>query len=225
MEIILIRHGQPEWSRDGLWNGDPPLTGLGRRQAEHLAEAYATLEPTELAVSPKARARETAAPLLARLGRAEQIEPWLEEIRDPDWHGRPDTEASEAYTAATLMAAQERWNGIPGGEPPRHFVRRVADGAAAWLAGHGVRPTDDELPTWEIDDPDRRLVLVAHGGTNGVLICHLLGISPTPWEWERFTHLHTGVTTFRDFRVGDHRAFTLTSLSDVSHLPAELRTG
>ena len=37
MEIVLIRHGEPEWVRDGLNVVDPPLTERGRRQAERVA--------------------------------------------------------------------------------------------------------------------------------------------------------------------------------------------
>jgi broad specificity phosphatase PhoE len=39
MEIVLIRHGEPEWVRDGLNVVDPPLTERGRRQAECVADA------------------------------------------------------------------------------------------------------------------------------------------------------------------------------------------
>ena len=39
MEIVLVRHAQPEWVRDGLNVVDPPLTPLGHRQAKHLGAA------------------------------------------------------------------------------------------------------------------------------------------------------------------------------------------
>ena len=39
MEIVLIRHGEPEWVRDGLNVVDPPLTERGIRQAERVAVA------------------------------------------------------------------------------------------------------------------------------------------------------------------------------------------
>ena len=41
MEIVLVRHGQPEWVRDGRNVVDPPLTELGHRQAEAMAERLA----------------------------------------------------------------------------------------------------------------------------------------------------------------------------------------
>jgi len=31
-----------------------------------------------------------------------------------------------------------------------------------------------------------RIGVVAHGGTNSVILTHLLGIPPVPWEWIRF---------------------------------------
>ena len=37
MEFVLVRHGQPEWIRDGLNVDDPPLTELGHQQAQAMA--------------------------------------------------------------------------------------------------------------------------------------------------------------------------------------------
>ncbi|MGB0148772.1 MAG: histidine phosphatase family protein, partial [Ilumatobacteraceae bacterium] len=69
MEIVLVRHGQPEWVKGGLNVVDPPLTDLGHRQAERLADALEGESFDEILVSPLTRARQTAAPLLLRLGR------------------------------------------------------------------------------------------------------------------------------------------------------------
>ncbi|MEQ9162579.1 MAG: histidine phosphatase family protein, partial [Ilumatobacter fluminis] len=90
MEIVLVRHGQPEWVRDGRNVVDPPLTGLGLRQADAMARRLADESFDAVFVSPLQRARQTASPLYERLGRDEVIAPWLEEIRDPDWHGEPE---------------------------------------------------------------------------------------------------------------------------------------
>ena len=97
MELVLVRHGQPEWVRDGLNVVDPPLTELGRRQASALAQAMTGEALDEVLVSPLLRARQTAAPVLEALGRTEDIDMWLEEIRDPKWHGTPAERAAEAY--------------------------------------------------------------------------------------------------------------------------------
>jgi len=115
MEIVLIRHGEPEWVRQGLAIVDPPLTELGHRQAHRLAQALSGEEFDEVLVSPLVRARQTAAPLLETLGRGEIVDPWLEEIRDPLWHGTPAEKAAEAYAELKGRKAEDRWHGLNGG--------------------------------------------------------------------------------------------------------------
>ena len=63
-----MRHGEPEWVRDGLNVDNPPLTERGHRQAERVAEALTREVFDEIWVSPLVRAQQTAAPLLADRG-------------------------------------------------------------------------------------------------------------------------------------------------------------
>jgi probable phosphoglycerate mutase len=224
VEIILIRHGQPEWVRDGLNVVDPPLTELGHRQAELMAESLQREEFHEVLVSPLTRARQTAAPLYERLGREETIDPWLEEIRDPGWHGSPAEKAEQAYDEIRRRPVDDRWHGLDGGESIRAFTDRIHVGATVFLSGRGVERIDHELPIWSIDEPGRRVVLVAHAGTNSVTICHLLGLEPTPWEWERFVLGHSSVSRLEALPVHDGYTFSLTSLSSLEHLATDQRT-
>jgi 2,3-bisphosphoglycerate-dependent phosphoglycerate mutase len=220
----LVRHAQPEWIRDGLAVGDPPLTHVGFQQAELFAATHRHLQPTHIAVSPLLRARQTAAPLLAALQMDEVVEDWLEEVRDPDWHGQPAEVTYEAYEEEARRAAHDRWHGLHGGENVRDFTARVSIGAQDWLARHGVHRADPDLPVWHIEDLDRSIMAIAHGGTNGVIVCELMGVPHSPWEWRRFAHHHAGVSRFRSFGVGETRAFTLEQLSSTEHLPVGLRT-
>lgn len=221
---MLIRHGQPEWVRDGLNVVDPPLTELGHRQAAALAAVMATQELDEVLVSPLLRARQTAAPVLAALGRGEDIDMWLEEIRDPKWHGTPAERAAEAYRELNSRAAADRWRGLTGGEDIREFVDRIRLGAEKFLQERGVHRMEGELPVWHIAEPGRRIALIAHAGTNTIVICHLLGLPPTPWEWERMVLRHASISRLEAIPVGDGFTFSLTALSDVEHLPAADRT-
>ena len=41
------------------------------------------------------------------------------------------------------------------------------------------------------------MIIVAHAGTNAVVLGHLLGLDPVPWEWERFRQPHTGVSRLK----------------------------
>ena len=224
MEIVLIRHGEPEWVRDGLNVVDPPLTERGMRQAERLADALRDERFDEVLVSPLVRARQTAAPLLDALGAAEVIDPWLEEIRDPMWHGSPAEKAAEAYAELKGRASEQRWHGLDGGESIRDFVHRIRVGASAFLADRGVRRSETDLPVWQIAEPGARIALVAHAGTNSVTIGHLLGLEPTPWEWDRFVLGHSSVSRVEALPLEDGYTFSLSKLSDLEHLERDERT-
>ncbi|MEZ5295635.1 MAG: histidine phosphatase family protein [Ilumatobacteraceae bacterium] len=226
MEIVLVRHGQPEWVRDGLNVVDPPLTELGVRQAAAMADRLADEPFDAVYVSPLQRARQTAAPLYERLGRTEEVAPWLEEIRDPDWHGAPQDMAAQAYRELSERPVVDRWDGLVGGESIRSFTSRIHAGADEFFAEHGVRRVQGEhgLPVWSIDEPGRRIVLVAHVGTNSITMGHLLGLTPTPWEWDRFVMGHASVSRIEAMPVHDGYTFCLTSLSSLEHLAPTDRT-
>jgi len=224
VEIVLIRHGQPEWTRDGLNVVDPPLTALGHRQAEAMARRMAVEAFDEILVSPLERARQTAAPLYTALERPERIDGWLEEIRDPGWHGSPAEKAEQAYREMRERPVEQRWEGLEGGESIRDFTHRVHEGASRFLSDRGVERIDHELPMWSIAEPGRRIALVAHAGTNSVTIAHLLGLPATPWEWDRFVLGHTSVSRLEAIPVHGGFTFSLTSLSNLEHLVPDDRT-
>jgi 2,3-bisphosphoglycerate-dependent phosphoglycerate mutase len=224
MEIVLIRHGQPEWVKDGKAVIDPPLTERGHRQAQATAEALADEHFDEVLVSPLLRARQTAAPLLRLLQRPEVIAPWLEEMRDPDWHGEPAEIVDKAYTSSRARLAEHQWDGLPGGESMRNFVDRICAGTASFLSERGATRTPQDLPIFALAHDPRRIALVAHAGTNSVAICHLLGIAPTPWDWDRFRINHASITRIEPFHLGDGAAFSIRKLSDVEHLDSPDRT-
>jgi probable phosphoglycerate mutase len=205
VELVLIRHGQPEWVRNGLNVVDPPLTELGHRQATRLAAVMADQQLDEVLVSPLLRARQTAAPIL-------------------EAHGTPAERAAEAYRELNSRAPADRWRGLTGGEDIREFVDRIRLGAEKFLQERGVHRMEGELPVWHIAEPGRRIALVAHAGTNTIVICHLLGLPPTPWEWERMVLRHASISRLEAIPVGDGYTFSLTALSDVEHLPLADRT-
>jgi 2,3-bisphosphoglycerate-dependent phosphoglycerate mutase len=95
----------------------------------------------------------------------------------------------------------------------------VITGLEETLTRHGVTPMDSQhRHLWTVDDPDRRVLIVAHAGTNAVVLGHLLGLEPVPWEWERFRQPHTGVSRLTMTRISTGWAFSLRQLGDVAHL-------
>ena len=54
----------------------------------------------------------------------------------------------------------------------------------------------EEFTVWSAPARGRalRIAVVAHGGTNSVVLTHLLGIPPVPWEWLRFETVLSAVS-------------------------------
>jgi probable phosphoglycerate mutase len=227
MEVVIIRHAQPEWVRNGLSVDNPPLTELGFLQAERLATEIASEHFDEVLVSPLVRTQQTAAPILSALGMPLVIEPWLEEIRNPIWHGTPQERAEAAWKAEKEKASHERWLGIDGGEPVSDFVERINSGISNFLAQNGLTRSNKELPIWEANEnfvPEKRIALVCHAGTGSVSLCHMLGFPATPWEWERLVIGHATVNRISTLSLADGITFGLTQLSGNHHLEPDMRT-
>lgn len=226
MEIVLVRHGEPEWVVDGLNIDFPPLTERGHRQAAHMAETLAREDFHEILVSPLERARQTAAPLYERTGQAEEVHAWLREIRSPIWQGTPREKADAAFAEERRKPSHERWHGLSdlGGEANRDFIARIREGCGLFLAERGIELIPGDLPVWRIADADMRLCLVAHAGTNSAIISYMLGLQPTPWEWDRFVLGHASITRLEALELGDGFTFALTRLGDVEHLGVQDRT-
>ena len=189
LEIVLVRHAEPDWERAQRGGGDPPLTELGRQQARELATHLGALPLAALYCSPLARARETA----AAIGGAQQLEATvvdgLAEIRIPELRNVSQAEVDAYFGAAARRPFRDYWEGFPGGESFREFHARVTGALESVLAHYDARPEPtDGFAVWTA--PARsytlRIGIVGHGGTNGVILTHLLGIAPVPWEWIRF---------------------------------------
>jgi broad specificity phosphatase PhoE len=220
MDLFLLRHGQPRWSEDGVSRVDPGLTELGRAQAEAAAARLARIRFDEVLVSTATRAIETAEPLLARLDPSVQVTsaPWLHEIRnDPTWDGSPSDEVERIFADARVRSREEWWDGLPGGESFRDFHRRVVAGLDAQLGIYGV--VRDAEGLWTVPDhAPERILAVAHAGTNSVVLGHLLGLDPEPWEWERFASDHASLAWLRTSSIAGSHIFGLQRFSDVEHL-------
>jgi probable phosphoglycerate mutase len=226
MRITLVRHAEPQWTKDGISIDNPPLTDRGFVQAEKLGVWVREKEFDEILVSPLVRTQQTAGPILDVLNRPLVIEPWLEEIRNPIWHGTPEEKAFEAWSAEKRKISTDRWNGLDGGEAVSDFVDRINVGASLFLEERGIVRKDVDLPVWETTDAfqkDKEILLVAHAGTNSITICHMLGLAPTPWEWDRLVIGHASVSVVELLTLGDGVTFALSQLSNSEHLPIDMR--
>lgn len=134
--LLLLRHGETEWSRSGQHTGrtDLDLTDVGRDRARLAAEALADLELVDPLVisSPRRRAIDTAE--LAGLT-VDEVNPLLAEWDYGDYEGRTTADIRETVPDWLVWT-----HGCPGGESPADVSAR-ADRALA-LAGEHLEGRD-----------------------------------------------------------------------------------
>lgn len=224
MELLLVRHAQPDWAPGGRSVDDPDLTELGHQQAALLAEALRNVEVSHLFVSNLRRAHQTVDPVAQALGITPVELPWLAEITAPRFEGTPVEQVERVFAESRRRPLAEHWDGIPGGESFTDFHKRVTTGLDGLLAELGASSHPEEPALWNLGPSEGRAVMVAHAGTNSVALGHLLGIAPVPWEWERFVSYHASVSTLEPLDVADAQAYSLHRFADVEHLPPPLRT-
>ena len=147
--ILLARHGETDWNREGRFQGhaDPPLNGTGRAQAAHLAYELADVELAAVYSSPLRRALETARVVAA----AHELEPVaLDALREVDvgsWQGltRADIEARFPDQLARWLDYEQGW----------------ADGETYEEMGQRVVATLLELAA---EHDGEQILAVTHGG-------------------------------------------------------------
>ena len=178
-EVVLIRHGATEWSRNGRHTGstDLPLLPEGEAEASALRERLGARTFALVLVSPLQRARETAR--LAGVADGAEIDPALHEWDYGDYEGR---------TTADIRTERPGWTVWSGGCPNGEEVEQVGVRADAIIE--------------RVLSADGDVALVSHGQFLRVLIARWLEQAPV--EGSRYA-LHTATLTVlgyeRDTRV------------------------
>jgi broad specificity phosphatase PhoE len=143
-EVVVVRHGETDWSRTGRHTGrtDVPLTERGRREAEGIGTALRGREFALVLTSPLQRAVDTCR--LAGFGRAAQRRDDLSEWDYGAYEGRTTVEIREERPGWTLWR-----DGGPGGESAVDVgaradrvlaeLRSLAGDAAVFAHGHVLR--------------------------------------------------------------------------------------
>ena len=228
MELVLVRHGEPQWSVDGMSQNDPALTDRGHQQATFAADWLATQDepPTEALSSPALRAMQTAQPLADALAQPVEVVEGLAEIGMPDWSTTPESEVRALFRDAQQRHPTEWWQGMDGGEPFTDFHKRVSTTITDVLAERGAVALEGaDRHLWRYQANDRRKIAVfAHAGTNTAILNTLLHIDPTPWEWDRFALGHASITRIRLIPLGSEHVFSLRGCNERDHLPRSYRT-
>ncbi len=220
MELVLVRHAQPDWEPDGRAVDDPGLTRLGQEQAQRIAEALCQEHFDAIHASPLERVHQTVQPVAERLGIEPRLESWLREIGLPSLAGKTAEEVERYFASANARELEHHWDGLPGGESFRHFYERVSSGIEGLLLGDHRLQIHEAAGhrLWHVPQQTGRLLIVAHQGTSSVIVSHLLGIEPVPWSPLRFDTAWASITRLHVTRVAGAAVWSLECFNRVHHL-------
>lgn len=176
--IVLVRHGETEWSRSGRHTGrtDIPLTPDGERRAAALLPALRAFRFALVATSPRTRASHTAdlagliaAPVGAGQASVDGARPSTADVAAREvWPDLAEWDYGdlEGLTTPQIRDSQPGWTIWTGRVPGGESAEQVAARADAVLAR--------ALPLLRDGD----VALVGHGHMSRVLIARWLGLGP-----------------------------------------------
>ena len=235
LTLILTRHGRA--AADDIMLGgqlDVPLTADGRAEAEALGRRLAGVRIDRIVASPMIRALETAQVVAA--GRPIEVDERLRELDYGRWEGLtyPEIDAGDP-------ALRARWEHdpaathSPGGESGDDVAVRalgfLVDLLAAELAdrtgpssvGNGRHSSDPGgsrgVPSESAAEAagERRVLVVAHGTFNRILLCVALGVPVRDYR-RRFLQDRTNLTVLRYEPDDRPDGAQLALANDVAHL-------
>lgn len=157
--IDLLRHGEPLGGAKFRGYTDDPLSETGWTQMRAAVQGES---PWQVVVSsPLLRCAEFAAELAERAGIPLETEADFKEIGFGEWEGRTAEELMQsAPDCLDLFWRDPARYTPPGGEALAAFAARVTASWSDTLARHA----------------GKKILLVAHGGVNRVILCHVLQI-------------------------------------------------
>ncbi|MEV6222413.1 histidine phosphatase family protein [Nocardia fluminea] len=196
MQLILVRHAQPERVVGDTTAADPGLTDIGERQAERVPAALAPHDIVRIVSSPQRRARDTALPTsTARELPVEVVDDLAEYDRDlPAYIPIEDAKTEFADAYARIKAGH-----LPDQIDGPAFTTRVLAAVENIVAATA---------------PGDTVVVFAHGGVINVLLADILAL-PRPLT---FPIDYCSITRILYSRTGTRTAATINENGHVWNL-------
>lgn len=177
--LVMLRHGQTAYNLGSRMQGqlDTQLSELGRAQAVAAAEVLGKMQPLLIVSSDLRRAYDTAIKLGERTGLPVRVDQRLRETHLGDWEGLTHTQIDAEAPGARLAWREDATWAPHGGESRVDVAARSVPVVAELVAGE---------PEWGSEwggagEPDRPVVLVAHGGLIAALSAALLKLPVANW--------------------------------------------
>ncbi len=222
MEIVLIRHGQPDWgSGVDIYTKNPGLTSLGKLQSEKSSSAFVENSIDEIWVSPLKRAQETFAPFEdKKIAKSTYTYEWLQEMQDEEeeaLYGKSKEEVM-AFFAKRNSQSFEDWAEASHGKYMEVFSEYIVSNLEVELGNRGIVSLDAEYDRrFDLSKSSiERLMIISHAGTMSVLLSYFLNMPLYAWTWRKFLPRHTGHTTLKSTQISGGHFFRLKEFNNVS---------
>lgn len=202
--LILVRHGETDWNRQGRFQGqiDIPLNSNGHAQAEAARSFLEGVTLNRAYSSSMSRPRETAEGILkSHSGVSLTVTDGLMEIGHGLWEGKLESEIREGWEEL-LQAWKDAPETVqmPEGETIQDVWERSVE---CWNS------IADGL------DPSETALVVAHDAVNKTILCHLLGLAPKDiWSVKQ----GNGGVTVIDMPEDSSQPAVVSCLNLTSHL-------
>ena len=219
MRILIIRHGDPDYSIDSL-------TEKGFREAYLLADRLEHEQIDDIYCSIYGRAKDTAAETLRRKNMTATYCDWLREI-DYMNCGDPQNPGAQRHIWDFLprdfcpqedLYQKDGWkesDWIKNTDVPRHYDNVCAE-LDKVLAKHGYIRSGNMYKA-EQGNHDT-IAFFCHFGCESILLSHLLNTSPFVFL-QNFCALTTSVTTiYTEERIKGEVSLRCAGFGDISHL-------
>ncbi len=164
LRLLLVRHGETVWNREGRYQGviDVPLSPEGERQAAALAVQLRSEPLAAVYSSTLRRAYYTAVPIAAAHGLTVIRDPRLNEINQGQWEGLRPAEIVRRWPELHARWQQEPLSvRLPGGETLEEVRARV------------LAALEDIVLAWA----GRTVCIVAHQVSLAVIRSQALGLT------------------------------------------------
>ena len=227
MEIVLIRHGQPNWVTGvNAYTADPKLTDLGRLQSEKSSTVFDKSSVDELWVSPLTRAQETHLPFKDKsISKKIHVFKWLKEMEDEEekeLFGKSQEEVMDFFEKRNTQSFEE-WIVGNHGQYMEKFRDNIILNLESELEKRNINPSGNKYDRlFDLNNSEKKnIMIISHAGTMSVLISYFLNMPLYPWTWRKFLPRHAGHTTLKSTEISSGHFFRLKEFNNVSFLNSE----